>query len=88
MKYSVKMRASKNIDDKDLHIGGAEKIIDESELLSVVSKLTLRGLKHSRGEADFVNLKINKVCEEAVSYTHLTLPTTARRCRSRWSPYH
>ena len=24
----------------------------------------------------------------AVSYTHLTLPTTARRCRSRWSPYH
>ena len=23
-----------------------------------------------------------------VSYTHLTLPTTARRCRSRWSPDH
>ena len=25
---------------------------------------------------------------EAVSYTHLTLPTTCRGCRSRWSPYH
>ena len=24
----------------------------------------------------------------AVSYTHLTLPTTIIRCRSRWSPYH
>ena len=24
----------------------------------------------------------------AVSYTHLTLPTTLVRCRSRWSPYH
>ena len=24
----------------------------------------------------------------AVSYTHLTLPTTSRRCRSRWSPCH
>ena len=23
-----------------------------------------------------------------VSYTHLTLPTTCRGCRSRWSPYH
>ena len=23
----------------------------------------------------------------AVSYTHLTLPTTLPRCRSRWSPY-
>ena len=26
--------------------------------------------------------------EEAVSYTHLTLPTTRLVCRSRWSPYH
>ena len=25
---------------------------------------------------------------EPVSYTHLTLPTTGIRCRSRWSPYH
>ena len=23
-----------------------------------------------------------------VSYTHLTLPTRLRGCRSRWSPYH
>ena len=26
--------------------------------------------------------------EYAVSYTHLTLPTTCTPCRSRWSPYH
>ena len=25
---------------------------------------------------------------EAVSYTHLTLPTRRDSCRSRWSPYH
>ena len=24
----------------------------------------------------------------AVSYTHLTLPTSKPKCRSRWSPYH
>ena len=24
----------------------------------------------------------------AVSYTHLTLPTKSDECRSRWSPYH
>ena len=24
----------------------------------------------------------------AVSYTHLTLPTKYNSCRSRWSPYH
>ena len=27
-------------------------------------------------------------CVVAVSYTHLTLPTTGSLCRSRWSPYH
>ena len=26
--------------------------------------------------------------EEAVSYTHLTLPTIVRECRSRWWPVH
>ena len=26
--------------------------------------------------------------KKAVSYTHLTLPTTVGPCRSRWSPYH
>ena len=25
---------------------------------------------------------------KAVSYTHLTLPTSNTLCRSRWSPYH
>ena len=27
-------------------------------------------------------------CTIPVSYTHLTLPTILRSCRSRWSPYH
>ena len=29
-----------------------------------------------------------KDSSEAVSYTHLTLPTNTVTCRSRWSPYH
>ena len=29
-----------------------------------------------------------RVRTATVSYTHLTLPTTQRSCRSRWSPYH
>ena len=28
------------------------------------------------------------IISEAVSYTHLTLPTKLEWCRSRWSPYH
>ena len=29
-----------------------------------------------------------RILSTPVSYTHLTLPTTCRVCRSRWSPYH
>ena len=28
------------------------------------------------------------IITKSVSYTHLTLPTILRSCRSRWSPYH
>ena len=31
---------------------------------------------------------IGRYYSAAVSYTHLTLPTTCTPCRSRWSPYH
>ena len=30
----------------------------------------------------------SRIIPIAVSYTHLTLPTTPVACRSRWSPYH
>ena len=31
---------------------------------------------------------VQEAAGTAVSYTHLTLPTILRSCRSRWSPYH
>ena len=36
------------------------------------------------------NLPLDQIMAmiDAVSYTHLTLPTIAAECRSRWSPYH
>ena len=42
---------------------------------------------------DANKLEIKKAVEQlfgvqAVSYTHLTLPTIHVECRSRWSPYH
>ena len=36
----------------------------------------------------FVPLLRSLISIPAVSYTHLTLPTTCNLCRSRWSPYH
>ena len=39
---------------------------------------------------DFTHASVNRIQArvDSVSYTHLTLPTTRQRCRSRWSPYH
>ena len=37
---------------------------------------------------DLVVNFLEETADEAVSYTHLTLPTIAAECRSRWSPYH
>ena len=55
----------------------------------------IEGIKVNLGGREFVAppipLKIFRTKAawfEAVSYTHLTLPTTLHECRSRWSPYH
>ena len=47
---------------------------------------------------EYINKNIDKLISNellekniglmSVSYTHLTLPTIRRGCRSRWSPYH
>ena len=39
-------------------------------------------------EKDNINSNNRNIAFIPVSYTHLTLPTTCTRCRSRWSPYH
>lgn len=66
MKYSVKMRASKNIDGKDFHISGAERIVDLSLLYKTVENLEHRALNHEKGSPDLINIKIERVQEEEI----------------------
>ena len=40
------------------------------------------------GPWEGVEVSSAAIGSNAVSYTHLTLPTILRSCRSRWSPYH
>ena len=37
---------------------------------------------------NYIKPDVSTICIGPVSYTHLTLPTIAAECRSRWSPYH
>lgn len=55
--YSVKMRAS----CEEAHISGAEKIVEQEKLDHVCGQLLERALYHAKGEADFINIKIEKV---------------------------
>lgn len=68
MKYSIKMRASKNINGIDYHISGAERIVEKNDLEYAVSQLEKRALSHDKGEPDFINIKIEKVKEDEILY--------------------
>ena len=64
--YSIKMRASQKIKDKNIHISGAEKIIDKSNIKICTDSLIKRALAHENGEADFINIKIENIKKEDV----------------------
>ena len=68
MLYSLKMRASQSKDGQNQHISGAERILHENELTSNVEALINRALHHSKGQPDFINLKIEAVTEEEIQY--------------------
>ena len=62
--------------------------LSDLKLHAIIDKLNpdLRSVDEFNGQKrvrEFYAMK-----PEAVSYTHLTLPTTPVACRSRWSPYH
>ncbi|MDO5155231.1 MAG: 8-amino-7-oxononanoate synthase [Eubacteriales bacterium] len=73
--YSVKMRASRMVCDKNEHISGAEKIIHENQMNRCVDNLIFRGFHHEKGKADFINIKLQKVNTDEIVYFD-ALPVT------------
>ena len=72
---------------------GQEKIYVSTEPPAPVFVLTAEG-NQDEVEAELIKKIIMNTITviayhkyKAVSYTHLTLPTTLHECRSRWSPY-
>ncbi len=68
--YSLKMRASQQIGEGDQkreqHISGAERIVSREAVEAVCSAMARRALTHSKGDPDFINIKIEKVCERDI----------------------
>lgn len=64
--YSVKMRASRKENSSEMHISGAEKIVESDRLQSICAQLLERAMHHSKGEADFINIKVERIAAEDV----------------------
>ena len=73
------MRASQQIGEGDQkreqHISGAERIVSREAVEAVCSAMARRALTHSKGDPDFINIKIEKVCEKDIQILK-ALPVT------------
>ena len=77
--------------DTTLNIGqSGSGTLNLSNPKSPRSQAALIGTQHfsAFGTINIAGGSLNLQGSSPVSYTHLTLPTILRSCRSRWSPYH
>lgn len=64
--YSLKMRSSVNFQGKEVHVSGAEKIIREENLEKNILEMLRRALSHTRGKAEMINLKVEKLDDKCI----------------------
>lgn len=68
MLYSVRMRAAAGGPHEagGRHISGAERLVGPEELAAVVQEMQERALAHSRGAADFINIRIDRIAAASI----------------------
>ncbi len=64
------MRASQQVGEgeqkHEQHISGAERIVGRDSVEAVCTAMVLRAMTHSKGDPDFINVKIEKVSENDI----------------------
>ena len=78
MYYSVRMRAAEGgaHERGGRHISGAERLVKSEDMERTALAMIRRALSHPRGQADFINLRIEWVAEDVV--TAPVLPISVR----------
>ena len=68
--YSVRMRAAQGgpHENGGHHISGAERIVKLEEVGTIAQSLAERALHHSKGTADFINITVDLIPPEKISY--------------------
>lgn len=80
--YSVRMRASMNGSHEDggKHISGGERLIPFHEMKHTVNALLEKGLSHSRGKPDFMQIQFEEVHESIKTIQPLPVHTNEVSC--------
>lgn len=73
MLYSVRMRAAQGgpHEEGGKHISGAERLVDHSSVRVIVQDMLERAVSHTRGQADFINLVIERVKQDEIKRIRL-----------------
>ena len=68
--YSVRMRAAQGgpHEKGGHHISGAERIVKLEEVGAIAQSLADRALHHSKGSADFINITVDLIPPERITY--------------------
>ena len=68
--YSVRMRAAQGgpHEKGGHHISGAERIVKLEEVGAIAQSLADRALHHSKGRADFINITVDLIPPEKITY--------------------
>ena len=68
--YSVRMRAAQGgpHEKGGHHISGAERIVKLEEVGAIAQSLADRALHHSKGTADFINITVDLIPSEKITY--------------------
>lgn len=67
--YSVRMRATKD----DMHISGAERLVDEKNIKIAAVSMIERALLHERGKPDSINISVEEIKTNIKEITSLPI---------------
>lgn len=67
--YSIRMRAAeKNLEVGEKHISGGERIGSKLQIEPIVKQLLHKASNHSRGDADFIQITVEKIPRDKIQY--------------------
>ena len=68
--YSVRMRAAQGgpHENGGHHISGAERMVPLNQVGFIAQSLVERALHHSKGTADFINITVDLIPSETITY--------------------